>query len=453
MHEIKTTWSLRTRLALLAGGVMALVCLLVSALVVFGVRNRAADYRKTRDTQVALSVMRLIERRSLPPLLPEQDGISIQVLDSRGRVVSGTANLAHKPPMADFQPPESADLASRKLCPPRGLRDCMNVVVLRVYQSEGDWTVYTANRTIPWYVSSGTVVFLASISLLLVLLTAVGASHTVHKTLVPVEAIRAELAEITASDTGRRVPVPESHDEIRQLADTVNATLQRLDAALVQMRRFTSDASHDLRSPITAARAQVEEALRYPEETDWHEMATQVLASLDRLQAIVTDLLELTALDTGAHRAMDYVNLGTLVSAEIDRRPGRVPIHTHLDSDVIVRGDPLRLARLLVNLLDNAERYAASKVDIIVRSENGTAVLEVRDDGAGIPPEHRETVFQRFARLDTARNRASGGTGLGLPIARQTAHAHGGTLVAEDSPRGARLVLRLPQTTPPKPPG
>ncbi|WP_116026552.1 sensor histidine kinase [Thermomonospora umbrina] len=431
-------------MTLLACSVMALACLLVSVLVVIGVRGRATDYARDRTGKEALKVLHLVKTDRLPPVLDVENDIAVQVLDPRGHVVAATPDLLGKAPMAHVVPGPDNPLTTRRLCPPEGLDGCMDIVAFRVYQPDGHWMIYAADDAVPWYVSGSMVTFLLAMTLLLVLLTALGASRTVSRTLAPVGAIRAELAEITASDTGRRVPVPENRDEIRLLAETVNATLQRLDAALAQMRRFTSDASHDLRSPITAARTQVEEAMLYPDETDWPATARKVLASLDRLQAIVTDLLELAAMDAGAKKSDECVDLAALVSAELRRQTRRVPVHTELTGGTTVNGDPLRLSRLVVNLIDNAERHAATAVTVIVRKDGPTAVLEVRDDGAGIPPHHRETVFQRFTRLDAARSRDAGGTGLGLPIARQTAEAHGGTLTVEDSPRGARLVLRLP---------
>jgi signal transduction histidine kinase len=190
-------------------------------------------------------------------------------------------------------------------------------------------------------------------------------------------------------------------------------------------------------------RAQVEEAMLHPEQADWPATATALMASLDRLQAIVTDLLTLTKLDTGAPSHDEPVNLGDLVAAET-RRPGPKRIVTRVQRGVVVRGDRLRLARLVTNLLDNAERHAESQITVTVRRQSGQAVLEVLDDGAGIEPDQRERVFQRFARLDASRNIDAGGTGLGLTIARQIAESHGGTLTIEDSARGARFVLRMP---------
>jgi signal transduction histidine kinase len=209
-----------------------------------------------------------------------------------------------------------------------------------------------------------------------------------------------------------------------------------------QQRRFASDASHDLRSPITAMRAELEEALLASDEADWHETGGKLLTSLDRLQNIVTDLLTLAKLDAGAPARFEKLDLAEVVAGETGR-PRSKKIVTTLQTGVIVTGDRLRLARLLTNLLDNAERHAENTVAVTLRRD-GAAVLEVRDDGAGIAPEQREVVFRRFARLDASRTRDAGGTGLGLPIAREIARNHGGTLTIEDSDTGARFVLRIP---------
>ncbi|MFC7715263.1 sensor histidine kinase [Nonomuraea recticatena] len=211
-----------------------------------------------------------------------------------------------------------------------------------------------------------------------------------------------------------------------------------------QQRRFASDASHDLRSPITAMRTQVEEARLHPEEANWDHTSKALLGSIDRLQAIVGDLLTLSRLDSGAPGAKEPVDLGELVGEELDRRPRGKEIVRDLRPGVVVTGDRIRLARLLTNLLDNAERHAESQVTVAVGQRGEQALLEVQDDGAGIAPDQREIVFHRFTRLDASRNRDAGGTGLGLPIAREIAQAHGGTLTIEDSSSGARFVLHLP---------
>jgi signal transduction histidine kinase len=351
--------------------------------------------------------------------------------------------------MATFRPAPEEVRTDRKLCPPAGLEGCMTVVAFKVDQPGGDWLVYNATPAVPWYVNSSTAGVLGAIGLLMVTMMAAFTSRAVAKTLAPVDAIRTELAVITATDLDRRVPVPKNQDEIKLLAETVNDTLDRLESAYEQLRHFTSDASHDLRSPITAMRTQLEEALMYPAETDWPRMTEAVLGGVERLQALVTDLLAIARLDAGAPLTREPTDLAQLVGSELDRRPCGVKVTRDLQKGVFTRCDRLRLARVLTNLLDNAERHAISHIEVIVKPQDSMAVVEVIDDGAGIAAELREVVFKRFTRLDASRSRDSGGTGLGLAIARQIAEAHEGTLTLEESDRGARFVLRLPECTGP----
>ncbi|MBW8485888.1 sensor histidine kinase [Actinomadura parmotrematis] len=429
-------------------GVTALAVLLnigLSTLVLFSVRSRADDYEREQTIAAALRTVSMVKRDDLPKVLNVPGVYEIQVLDAARRVVAASDNLRGAGPIAAFQPSEADVYGDRVLCPAAaGPPGCMSVIAFRVFQDDGVWTIYAAERAVPWYVSPTLVLFLVGLSLAVVVPAAFATWRTVTRTLAPVDAIRAELAEISATSSGRRVPVPPNHDEIRKLAETANATLDRLDGALEQQRRFTSDASHDLRSPIAAARVQVEEALLYPDETDWPRVGHGVLDSLERLQAIVTDLLDLARLDAHTGQGHEPVDLSLLVAGELDRTARGKQVRARIAPGVRVRGDRLRLVRLLTNLLDNAERHADSTINVRVVADRGRAVLEVRDDGEGIAPADREVVFQRFARLKASRDRDAGGTGLGLPIARQVATAHGGTLTIEDSPRGARFVLRLP---------
>jgi signal transduction histidine kinase len=454
---IRRAGTIRVRMTLAAGVIAALVSLGISALVIIGIRGQVEDYEERTTTALALHVLHLIKRERLPRWLPADDrALAVQVLDARGNVVSSTWNLRGQPRVATFRPGEDSAFAVRELDRVPGLDGPMQVVVFRVYEPSGDWTIYAVDRAVPWYGNATLCAFLLALSALMTLLFAVRTWWTVDRTLAPVDAIRAELEEITATESGRRVPVPESRDEIRLLAETANQTLDRLDDALIRQRRFTSDASHDLRNPIAAARTRLEEALMYPRDADWPQVGSAVLASLDRLQAIVTDLLELARLDAEtrrpaaeAGRAMAVLDLADVVAAELERRllpDGRV--ETRLQPGVFVRGDRLRLSRLLANLLDNAVRHAADRVTVSVYADGGTAIMEVLDDGEGIAPAERELVFQRFVRLKASKDRDAEGTGLGLPIAREIATAHHGTLRIEDSERGARFVLRLPRIVP-----
>ncbi|GII59746.1 hypothetical protein Pth03_81350 [Planotetraspora thailandica] len=276
----------------------------------------------------------------------------------------------------------------------------------------------------------------------LLLLVALLTWVIVGRALAPVSAIRAQVAEITASDLHRRVPVPRSQDEIAALARTVNATLDRLERAVGQHKRFVADAAHELRSPIAILRTRLEVARDAA-------FARESLVEVERLQKLTADLLLLARLDAGEPLSAEEVDLGQLAAEEAARPrpfPG-IRVTLHIAPDTLVHGSPQHLTRLIANLVDNAVRHAASSVQVSVSGESGFAVLEVRDDGPGIPAEHRQAVFSRFTRLDEARARDAGGSGLGLAIARDVALLHGGTLEVTDDGPGACLSARFPAIT------
>ncbi|MET9247757.1 ATP-binding protein [Nonomuraea sp. NPDC003709] len=259
---------------------------------------------------------------------------------------------------------------------------------------------------------------------------------SVGRALAPVAAIRAKVADITARDLHQRVPVPGSKDEIASLATTVNGTLDRLETAVDTHKRFVADAAHELRSPIATLRARLELA-------EPSELTREALADVERLQSLAADLLILAKLDAGEPLRAAELDLGQVAAEESVRARRRPEVRLELDiePDVVMKGSRAHLDRLMTNLADNAVRHAASTVRVLVRAEEDQAVLEVQDDGPGIPPEQREAVFARFTRLDEARARDAGGAGLGLPIARDIAHLHGGTLMYADSGFIAKFPL------------
>ncbi|MDX6428914.1 MAG: hypothetical protein QOE54_1280 [Streptosporangiaceae bacterium] len=441
--------SVRIRMTLLASVAIGLLCTGFSGLVLIELHWYRMSKQADQELLADLRVADLIARGALPHLIPDGTITAIQVVDLKGQIVATDEQMIGKPRVADFVPSAEATPADRVICSAPGFPDlCVTVVAVRISGLGNEWIVYDADPVIPWYVSRSLLAALVGGSALLIAAAAAGTHRTVGRALAPVEDVVHELGEITATDLGRRVPVPDRNDEIRQLSDAVNQTLDRLQGAVGQQQRFASDASHDLRSPITAMRLQIDEAQLHPDETDWPKTANALEGSLDRLEAIVTDLLALARLDSGTERATESVDLGELVAAELGDRNGRVRIITNVEPAVVVTGDRLQLIRLVTNLVDNADRHATSMVMVSVRHHGDQAVLEVSDDGPGIPPHQREVVFERFARLDTARDKDTGGTGLGLPIAKEIAEQHGGMLVIEDSEQGARFVLRVPLRCP-----
>ncbi|WP_169808942.1 sensor histidine kinase [Microtetraspora fusca] len=299
----------------------------------------------------------------------------------------------------------------------------------------------------PLYGSAAVLAGFIGGSLLLIVATAFGTYWMMSTTLRPVRAISGKLATIRPSNLSERVPLPSHDDEFRELARATNQALERAQAAIQEQLRFASDTSHDLRNPLAAMRTEIEESLMRREETDWAETADRLLDSVERLQELVSNLLEISRLDAGVVGHHDFLNLGVLVAGELDHRQSKVRVVRRFSSGVMVYGERIGLTRLLNNLMDNAERHARSTVRVTVEHRGDAAVLEVYDDGNGVPPEQREVIFERFARLQEARAKDAGGSGLGLPIARQIAEDHGGTLTVEDSPSGARFVARFPRPT------
>ncbi|MGW7498264.1 ATP-binding protein [Streptomyces luteogriseus] len=259
-----------------------------------------------------------------------------------------------------------------------------------------------------------------------------------RRALRPVEGIRREMAAITQSeDLARRVPEPDTHDEIARLASTTNETLAALETSVERQRRFVADASHELRSPIASLRTQLEVAAAHPELLDLDGAVEDTV----RLQRLAADLLLLARLDAGERPGGARVDLAGLAREAAEGRTG-----VTVDAEPVeVTGSRGQLGRVLANLLDNAQRHARAAVTVHVRREGDWAVVGVADDGDGVPEDDRERIFERFVRLDAARSRDDGGAGLGLAIARDVAVRHGGTLTAGRGPAGGALFeLRLP---------
>jgi signal transduction histidine kinase len=290
-------------------------------------------------------------------------------------------------------------------------------------------------------VSTALTVMLIGFPLLLALVALVTWLVT-RRALRPVEGIRSEMAAITASeDLTRRVPVPDTHDEVARLARTTNETLAALEQSVERQRRFVADASHELRSPIASLRTQLEVGSAHPELLDVEGAVEDTV----RLQRLAADLLLLARLDAGERPADARLDLAAFVREEAGQRAGdRVPVSVDADT-VEVAGSRGQLARVLANLLDNAQRHTRSSVAVTVRRAGEWAVVGVTDDGKGVPAAERERVFERFVRLDESRARDDGGAGLGLAIARDVAVRHGGSLTVRDAPTGGALFeLRLP---------
>jgi signal transduction histidine kinase len=287
---------------------------------------------------------------------------------------------------------------------------------------------------------------------LAVLLMAMAMYAVVALTLRPVAALRHGAADITAAGLAKqRLPVPGAQDEIHRLAITLNAMLDRIDAATTRQRTFVGDAAHELRSPLASLRVQLEVGQRLLPEPEWSSLIDDVLVDVGRLDRLVGDLLALARLDESAGQTRREPVLLDDIVRSVAAGYGQARVRVRASTvPVVTLGDPDALRRVVINLINNAVRYATSQVQ--VRLERGTdsgqptAIITVVDDGPGLPEHERERVFDRFYRVQESRSRETGGTGLGLAIVRDIVRNHGGRVrltAREDGKPGLTAVVVL----------
>ena len=386
---------------------------------------------------------------SLAPVvrLASRQGTVIQILAADGSVLAQSPQIEGEAALG--LPLAAGDGAIREETTlPVEEEDLYRVVREAVESPAGTLTIVAAQSLEAVGESTSAVLSLLTIGFPLLLIV-VGASAywLVGRSLEPVEAIRAKVAAIGARQLGDRVPVPPAGDEIARLAVTMNEMLDRLQAAQISQRRFVADASHELRSPIATIRAMAETAAAHPQDVTASSITDGIIAEASRLERLVGDLLLLARADerglTVEHRDVD---LDDLLASERDRVRSTtdLTVISHIEA-VQVSGSPHQLARALRNLVDNAARHARDTIALTLRREGPhMVVLEVQDDGDGIPVQDRQRVFDRFVRLDESRVRTQGGTGLGLAIVKEIVDAHGGDVRVVDSPSGATLRVVLP---------
>jgi signal transduction histidine kinase len=450
--------SLRARLTLITSAGLALA--LAAAAVLLANALRASLTRGLDDSarQGAVTVATLIDQDRLPNPVPVAPGtLTIQVLDAQGRIINVSPGADRLVPMlAPAQAQAAARTGQARMLagPPLGMPSLLRVVAV----GASDHQVVIA--AVSFAQASDSLATLAKALIigtpLLLGLLALAIWLVTGYTLRPIAELRRGAAEVTETGVPRDLPVPPARDEVRSLAVTLNDMLSMLADAQQRQRDLVSDTAHELRSPIASIRAQLEVALDHPDGLDWPETARDVHADTLRLARLTEDLLLLARLD-GQPLRRRPTDLAAVCAAVVARySAARVPVRAdpvlantvlaNTGAPCVVAGDPDALSRLLVNLLDNAVRHAASQVCVSVRGDDGWAVLVVSDDGPGIPAEDAERAFGRFSRLDDARSRTGEqGAGLGLAIVRSTAEAHGGSVSLSDAEPGLRAVVRLPR--------
>jgi signal transduction histidine kinase len=452
--------SLRARLMLI--GVAGLsVGLLVGGVVLMAALNFAL--LRTADSQAgttAKAIARLVDENALPTPLPTAgNDLRVQVVDAQGRIRAASIDADRLVPMLYPAEVERARERGAVFIPGAriGVEGAARVVAVAAGPPDDRQVVLVAKSTADLVRSVHLLrtTLLIAFPLLVAALAAV-AWRVVGAALRPVEALRRGAEEITGGAQPGQLPVSASHDEIHRLAVTLNGMLDRLEAARARQRAFVADAAHELRSPLTNMRTELEVAQRLGDRTDWPALAGDLLLDVERLSRLVDDLLLLArADDAGARpaRAVEPVELGQLVTAVAERCPSP-PVRVEPPAaELWTVGEPDGLGRAVGNLLDNAVRHARGSVVVAVRPDGAYHLVTVTDDGPGIPAADRERVFDRFTRLDDARARDAGGAGLGLAIVRELVRRHGGTVTLTDAGPGVRAEVRLPAAPPPQPAG
>jgi len=290
----------------------------------------------------------------------------------------------------------------------------------------------------------------------IVVLAGVGGYVLARRALAPIDHLATEARRITADRLHERLSVANEHDEIGRLTAVINETFARLDSSFEQLKRFTADASHELRTPLSVIRGIGELGLRETRTpADYKEAVGSMLEEVDRLTRLVDTLLQLSRGDAGTIRlSREVFDLGDLArdviaSLGLLAEERRQRLDVQVAEDVRVSVDRLVLRDAVTNLVDNAIKYSPVDSTIRIRVEGGSknATLTVSDEGAGIPPEHRERVFDRFYRIDESRAREMGGTGLGLAIAKWAVEANGGQISLEPTTIGSMFRISLPRST------
>ena len=381
-------------------------------------------------------------------------GEVIQILDGRGALVDAAPASARQLRLGFRSPTAGNPTTTTVPALPQSRADEPYILVARVATDgpHGPAVVVVVGRSVAGLAETvGTMGELTLGGLPLLVLVTAGATYWfTGRALRPVEQIRQRVQDISAQRLDERVPVPPVRDEIGRLAETMNAMLASLEASQESQRRFVADAGHELRSPLATVAVALDVARRHTTSAPGDELGgllDDLAAENARMSRLVEDLLLLARADEHGLRLRTVdVDVDELLLAEARRLRSVSALHILVSCRAArVHGDPARLSQVLRNLADNAARHAAGTVRLSLHIDGPTAIVRVDDDGPGVPPEDRQRVFDRFVRLDAARDRDVGGSGLGLSIVREIVLGHGGHVRVEASDLGgASLVVLLP---------
>ncbi len=461
------SWPLRWRLAAVSAGLTLAILMLFGA-VIGGVATQRIRDDFNSEVSSAVQILAGEFRIEYPAFGPPRaregprlsdfvlpDDASARVLDVNGDVRASTPGSSQLgPPQAGISDHDGIRVATEPIVDENGA-----TTGYVQYGRSVEHVESTVNRL--WF-------FIAGGILLGTLLASFAGVAIARRAMRPIASLTATAREIAATrDPSQRMPEPAVEDEVGELAVTLEEMLRSLDAAraeregaMQKQREFVADASHELRTPLTSVLANLEllqASLGDPGQAEDLEIVDSALRSSRRMSRLVGDLLLLARADAGRldkHRRCDLAEVAGEAAAEAAPLMGERTLTVDNDRPLRVEGSPDELHRLVLNLLDNAARHTpdGAMIELSLREEDGSAVLEVADDGPGIPAPMREQIFNRFVRgvgpADTAGGTGTG-TGLGLAIVSAVAQSHGGSVEADESELGGALFrARIPLADP-----
>jgi signal transduction histidine kinase len=439
------------RLRITAGATtIVLFALLVTALAVSGLLRGSLDANTEELLVTRVSaVAEVAATRRLGAVLEStgREVGQVQVINADGNIVSRTSGLADTTRFDVIESPPVGQWASATVdgdLIDNEPSDEYRLVALTITTPTGPVTIYAITALdiaaeAQNYLQVRLLIALSGVGLL----TGAVVYWVVGRSLRPVEEMRQQVERISADDRRARVSPPERDDELSRLGGTLNSLLGRLEEASDQQQLFAANASHELRSPLSAIRTDLEVGLAYPERTDWERTATDALIEIERLEQLTRSLRAFTTLGRMGDGTASC-DLVAIVRSEIRRRANDMVLlmcdqeyaHIPIDQDSGVQ--------VVRNLLNNAERHAESSVTVSIDRVGETIELRVDNDGSPIATEDRERVFQPFLRLDEARSLEAGGSGLGLAIVRTIVTSAGGEIHVDDHHGPTRFVTTFP---------
>jgi heavy metal sensor kinase len=459
--------SLKFRLVAWYAGVLTIVFVLLAGVTLLSLRHyleaNLLDAQMRRARQIADTLVAHVGASGEGALRSEVETLYSPEANDRfiriSRLGGATVYVSGRPKDARFDPAQIPPLAAaagnsvRRVPLPGGA-----LLVAARLASGADGTSYrveVGTPAAPVEATLARVLTLLAVGLPLAVCVAVaGGFVLVRRSLEPVQRMALKAEEITLHNLSERLPAASSGDEIEQLSVSLNHMIGRLQDAVDGSKQFIADASHELRTPLTVMRGELEglaQDAQLPRET--REILGSVLEEVDRLGEIVESLFALSRLDAGEANA-EWVrfDLGELARTTAEQmsllaEDKTVSVDCESLPGVTVAGDRARLKQVIVNLLDNAIKYTppGGHVRLSVRREGAFAVLEVADEGIGIPADALPHVFKRFFRVDTSRSREQGGAGLGLAIVKSICSAHGAEVEVFSAPgKGSRFRVRQP---------